>query len=341
MKKPTKSMAQNTKRPQRDLYEELRADIARRYPGFSDRLQVIAEFALDHPTDMALGTVAEVAERAKVQPSAIVRFAHAIGYGGFTEMQQIFRSRLVAGAAPSYKERIAGLRRDGRFRSDNSPHDLLSRFASEGAVSLESAQEYVREADLTRAIGIMGAAQTIYVVGLGGSFPVAAHLTYVLRRMGRRVVLLDGLGSALGDHVLTATPQDAVIAISFRPYNRDTVQLFPRFSRAWRARHCGHRQPAQPDRRRRRGGVRNPRHAGSGAAHDGGADVPRPKSRRRADAGGGLGLTAPANQSAVQPPSTTIDDPVISDDASEARNTMAPVRSPTWPTRPSLILLST
>ncbi len=229
MKKPTKSMAPNAKRPQRDLYEELRAEIARRYPGFSDRLQVIAEFALDHPTDMALGTVAEVAERAKVQPSAIVRFAHAIGYGGFTEMQQIFRSRLVAGAAPSYKERIAGLRRDGRFRSDNSPHDLLSRFASEGAVSLESAQEYVREADLTRAIGIMGAAQTIYVVGLGGSFPVAAHLTYVLRRMGRRVVLLDGLGSALGDHVLTATPQDAVIAISFRPYNRDTVQLFPDF----------------------------------------------------------------------------------------------------------------
>ncbi len=229
MKKPAKNMAPNAKRPQRDLYEELRADIARRYPGFSDRLQVIAEFALDHPTDMALGTVAEVAERAKVQPSAIVRFAHAIGYGGFTEMQQIFRSRLVAGAAPSYKERIAGLRRDGRFRSDNSPHDLLSRFASEGAVSLESAQEYVREADLTRAIGIMGAAHTIYVVGLGGSFPVAAHLTYVLRRMGRRVVLLDGLGSALGDHVLTATPQDAVIAISFRPYNRDTVQLFPDF----------------------------------------------------------------------------------------------------------------
>ena len=229
MKKPAKNMAANVKRPQRDLYEELRADIARRYPGFSDRLQVIAEFALDHPTEMALGTVAEVAERAKVQPSAIVRFAHAIGYGGFTEMQQIFRTRLVAGATPSYKERIAGLRRDGRFRSDNSPHDLLSRFASEGAVSLESAQEYVREADLTRAIGIMGAAHTIYVVGLGGSFPVAAHLTYVLRRMGRRVVLLDGLGSALGDHVLTATPQDAVIAISFRPYNRDTVQLFPDF----------------------------------------------------------------------------------------------------------------
>lgn len=229
MKRPGKSTAATTKRPHRDEYEELRADIARRYPGLSDRLQVIAEFALDHPTDMALGTVAEVAERAKVQPSAIVRFAHAIGYGGFTEMQQIFRSRLVAGATPSYKERIAGLRRDGRFRSESSPHDLLTRFASEGAVSLESAQEYVREEDLARAIGIMGAAHTIYVIGLGGSFPVAAHLTYVLRRTGRRVMQLDGLGGALSDHALTATPRDAVVAISFRPYNRDTVQLFPEF----------------------------------------------------------------------------------------------------------------
>ena len=127
-----------------------------------------------------------------MQPSAIVRFAHALGYGGFTEMQQVFRSRLVASVAPSYKERIAGLRRDGRFRDTNTPHSVLARFASEGMVSLESLQDGVREKDLARAIALIGAAQTIFVLGLGGSFPVAAHLTYVLRKLGRRVALLDG-----------------------------------------------------------------------------------------------------------------------------------------------------
>jgi DNA-binding MurR/RpiR family transcriptional regulator len=30
-----------------------------------------------------------------VQPSALVRFANALGYRGFSEMQQIFRGRLV------------------------------------------------------------------------------------------------------------------------------------------------------------------------------------------------------------------------------------------------------
>src|SRR5580700_5678318 len=41
--------------------------------------------------------------------------------------------------------------------------------------------------------------------------------------------------------------------------------------------------------------------------------------------------------SAVQPPSSTNAEPVISEDASEARKTMAPVSSSSWPRRPSLI----
>lgn len=216
-----------SEKPQPDSYDALRAEIARRHSRFSDRLKVIAEFALDYPTDMALATVAEVAQRAKVQPSAIVRFARAMGYAGFTEIQQVFRSRLVASVAPSYRERIAGLRRDGRFRDTRTPRAVLARFASEGTVALEALQESVSEKDLSRAITILGSADTIYVLGLGGSFTVAAHLTYVLRKLGRRVVLLDGLGSALGEQASSATPQDALIAISFKTYNPDTVRLFP------------------------------------------------------------------------------------------------------------------
>lgn len=220
-------MSIRTETPPHDAYESLRAEIARRHARFSDRLRVIAEFALDHPTDMALGTVAEVAQRAKVQPSAIVRFARALGYAGFTEMQQIFRSRLVASVAPSYRERIAGLRRDGRFRDTRKPRAVLGRFASEGMVSLEILQDSTHDKDLTRAVTVLGAAHTIFVLGLGGSFPVAAHLTYVLRKLGRRVVLLDGLGSALGEQAACATPHDALIAISFKTYNPDTARLFP------------------------------------------------------------------------------------------------------------------
>src|SRR4051812_24710274 len=212
--------------PRYATYDSLRQEIARQHAGFADRLRMIAEFALEHPTDMALGTVAEVAQRAKVQPSSIVRFAHAVGYSGFTEMQQVFRARLVDSVAPSYKERITRMRRDGRFDGANNPHSVLARFASEGMVTLESLQDRVRDTDLARAMGLLGGAQTIYVLGLGGSFPVATHLTYVLRKLGRRVVILDGLGSAISDQANQATPADALVAISFRTYNPDTARIF-------------------------------------------------------------------------------------------------------------------
>jgi len=208
-------------------FDELRQAIARRHADFSDRLRIIGEFALEHPTDMALGTVAEVAQRASVQPSAIVRFANAIGFSGFSEMQQVFRTRLVDNAAPSYKERITRMRRDGRFDGANEPRSVLSRFASEGIVSLESLQDRVNASDLAHAIDILRIARNIYVLGLGGSFPVAAHLTYVLRKSGRRVVMLDGLGSAILDQARQAGPEDALVAISFRTYNPDTAKVFP------------------------------------------------------------------------------------------------------------------
>jgi DNA-binding MurR/RpiR family transcriptional regulator len=207
-------------------YEKLRSDIAARHSTLSDRLRHIAEFALENPTEMALGTVAEVAKRAAVQPSAIVRFASALGYSGFTEMQQVFRLRLVASLAPSYKDRIGRLKHDGSWRGSNEPQAVLGRFVSEGIASLETLNSVAREQDLRRAIDLLGSADTIFLLGLGGSYPVAAHLAYVLRKLGRRTVLLDALGGGLREQAVAATRADALLAVSFKQYNGDTVRLF-------------------------------------------------------------------------------------------------------------------
>jgi DNA-binding MurR/RpiR family transcriptional regulator len=150
-----------------------------------------------------------------------------MGYSGFSEVQQVFRTRLVASVTPTYKERIVGLRRDGRFRDTKTPHSVLARFASEGMLALDSLQQAISEKELARAIALIGAAETLYVLGLGGSFPVALHLTYVMRKHGRRVALLDGLGSAIEDQAVSATSSDALVAISFKTYNRDTARVFP------------------------------------------------------------------------------------------------------------------
>ncbi|WP_377829994.1 MurR/RpiR family transcriptional regulator [Bradyrhizobium lupini] len=208
-------------------YDELRGAIAQRHRALSGRLQQIAEFVLDHPTDVALGTVAEVAQRSGVPPSAIVRFAHALGFGGFTEMQQVFRSRLVVGVAPSYKARLARMKSQEKSVLGRQPAAVLSRFVSEAQSSLVTLSQSVHARELDAATAILAKARDIYLLGLGGSFPVAIHLAYVLRKLGRRVVLLDGLGGSIHEQSHAATSDDALVAISFRNYYPDTARLFP------------------------------------------------------------------------------------------------------------------
>jgi DNA-binding MurR/RpiR family transcriptional regulator len=196
-------------------YDELRGAIAQRHRALSGRLQQIAEFVLDHPTEVALGTVAEVAERSGVPPSAIVRFAHALGFGGFTQMQQVFRSRLVAGVAPSYKARLARMKHEEKSILGRKPAAVLGRFVAEAQSALAALSQSAHARELEAATAILAKARDIYLLGLGGSFPVATHLAYVLRKLGRRVVLLDGIGGSIHEQSHPATSDDALVAISF------------------------------------------------------------------------------------------------------------------------------
>ena len=102
--------------------EKLRAEIVKRYDELSPRLQQVAEYVLDNPNDMALQTLAVIADRCKVQPSTIVRFAKTFGYDGASDMQKLFRDEMLTQPpSPSYAERIRQFnRRAGAQRLDRA-----------------------------------------------------------------------------------------------------------------------------------------------------------------------------------------------------------------------------
>ena len=205
-------------------YEELKEAIAARYPGLSRQLQKIARFALEYPQDVALETVASLAARAEVQPSSMVRFAQALGYEGFSGMQQVFRTHLVAGGG-SYRERIEQLRHQGRSASGD-PAGVLADFVDEGITALEQLREHVSFAALSEAVDLLRAARDIYLLAERRAFPVAFYLYYALRRLETRAHLVDGVGGTLAQQVGTATHEDVVLAVSFPPYSPDVAAAF-------------------------------------------------------------------------------------------------------------------
>ena len=205
-------------------YDELKEAISARYPAMSKQLQGIARFVLAKPDDLALGTVAAVAEAAGVQPSAVVRFANALEFGGFTEMQQVFRGRLVERSG-SYRERIEQLRRsrhdDGRA---GIPASVLHQSVSESIAELGHLEEAVTAAQLKMAVRFLAAAPQIHVLAQRRAFPVACYLAYALSQLELRAHLLDSVGGMLGEFVRGIAPREVLIAVSFRNYSSGVIE---------------------------------------------------------------------------------------------------------------------
>jgi DNA-binding MurR/RpiR family transcriptional regulator len=206
--------------------EALRGDIVRRYEDLSPRLQQVAKYVLENPNDMALQTLAVIAERCEVQPSTIVRFAKTFGYEGASDMQELFKDEMLTQApSPSYAERIRQFNRRAGAAGALAPQDVMQEFADSNILALEHLKNSVRKADLERAVDLIRSGNAVYIVGLRRSFPVAAYLAYALRHVDKRAHLLDGVAGMLAEQSTMLTAKDLLIAISFHPYAPETVEI--------------------------------------------------------------------------------------------------------------------
>lgn len=205
-------------------YESLRNAIAARYPELSKQLQKIARFALEYPDDLALETVASLAARAGVQPSSMVRFAQALGYDGFSNMQLVFRSRLVTDSN-SYRDRIDALRRQ-TDTGGGDPLNVLASFVDEGMRSLALLRDHTPATVLDDAVDLLAGAEDIYLLAERRAFPVACYLAYALARLERRAHLLDGIGGMLPQQVAVVRDCDVLLAASFPPFSPQVAGAF-------------------------------------------------------------------------------------------------------------------
>lgn len=201
-------------------YDSLRDLVIARRDHLPKRLAQVAAYILGQPDEIAFGTVATIAAKAAVQPSTLIRFAQSMGYTGFSDLQDVFRTRL-RDRLPDYGERIRTL---GERGVSGSPDALFQGFADTAIDSIVHMQENLDPANLDAAVAILARAQTLYVLGQRRSFPVAAYAGYAFGKLGLRNVLLDAVGGMLSEQTFF-TPDDALLAISFTPYSAGTADI--------------------------------------------------------------------------------------------------------------------
>lgn len=208
-------------------FAALRSLIVERAADFPRRLTQVATYALENPDDIAFGTVATIAQAADVQPSTLVRFAQSLGYQGFSELQEVFQSRL-RDRVLNYDERLEQLRE--HTRNSGKSGLIFDGFAGAAEQSLTTLREKLDPEQLRAAADMLARAETIYLIGLRRSFPISTYMAYAFGKLGIRYVLVDALGGLAAEDTSFATPRDVVLAVTFTPYASETVSLSQQLS---------------------------------------------------------------------------------------------------------------
>ena len=174
-------------------YEELIRVIHERYEGMSKSYQKIAVYLTQNPNDVAVHSVNYIAERCGIHASSFVRFAQALGYQGFKDLQSLFQKRLST-AAPGFEARIKALESELGARVDRSEFGFMRDLVVRDIASLQDMLTQIAPEDLAEAAGLLEKADMVYLIGQLRSAPVVELLRYILTMLGKRCVLLDAGG---------------------------------------------------------------------------------------------------------------------------------------------------
>ncbi|MGH8788490.1 MAG: MurR/RpiR family transcriptional regulator [Cupriavidus necator] len=189
--------------------------IVQHFPSLSPKLQAAARFVVDHPNEVVIASMRTLAERAQVQPSTLVRLAQQLGYGGWPELKSAFAEDLGL-HAERYGQRAKSLAARG------SDADLLGEMFVAQRQNLDATEAQCATA-LREATKLLKRAKTVHVAGFRASFPIAYSLVYGYRLFRNSVHLIDGQSGGLEMQLRPIERQDAVVAISFAPYSRESV----------------------------------------------------------------------------------------------------------------------
>lgn len=174
----------------------------------------VAEIVLSRPELVAFGTVAELAEAAKAGAATVVRLAAKLDFDGFTALQAAVQNELsnqLRPAAVRIREARGGIvvQRHLQRELDNVQSTLL------GVAESEISAAVSRLSDLNRA-----------VLALTGDASTGVSQQFVGDLLALRpgVELLTGNEVAVGRRLSQIRPDDAVVAIDLRRYDRWVVE---------------------------------------------------------------------------------------------------------------------
>jgi DNA-binding MurR/RpiR family transcriptional regulator len=204
-------------------FGELSRLVSNEFEGLSPQLQKAVRFLMDHPDDVALRSMRQVAQEAKIPAATFVRLARALGYKEYNELRLLFQGRMRdrrSGHGTGYIPKARSLQQ--RSGGDGAKDLVRDLFASELA-NIEDAYQLNSRDAFVKAAQLIESSRRVFILGQRSCYSIAFLFNYVYRLAHSNSVLLHNEGGVLADEMRDIGRGDLLISISLAPYTLDVV----------------------------------------------------------------------------------------------------------------------
>ena len=158
----------------------LSAEIRQRFDEFSRSQKDVGQYIVDHLEEAAFHTAEELARRANTSSSTVVRFAQALGFEGFPELQGAARDEYRRQREVGNGDEVAGA---PLFPIDQT--EFEAALAADHANVEETARKVDRD-EVTAAVDLVSRAERIVLCGTDQMAFFASYLRHLLMLLDLR-----------------------------------------------------------------------------------------------------------------------------------------------------------
>jgi DNA-binding MurR/RpiR family transcriptional regulator len=196
--------------------DTLRDRLLAHIQGLSPQQKTIAEFLLDNLREVPFLSVPQLAERSGVSEATVVRLCQSIGYSGFSDLKMALIDTL--------REEVQGPEPDAPSVPD-ARSDPLSAVAELERGNILRTVEGIDRAVFERVATRLFQAGHVFTFGLGVSAHLADFAAYLFTEHGLRATAFGTRFSSPREQLVILRPGDLVLAFSFPPYSRQTLEV--------------------------------------------------------------------------------------------------------------------
>jgi len=181
----------------------------------------IAEYIVEHYDKAVFMTASSLGECVGVSESTVVRFASALGYEGYPQLQKALQELV--------RHRLTAVQRF-EMTSDLPQEEVLKTVLKADMNNIRSTIDEIDAEAFNRVVQRIVHARTIYVIGVRSAATLAQFLGYYLHYAFDNVQIV-GVGMDVYEQISRITAEDILIGISFPRYSTRTLEAM-KFARS-------------------------------------------------------------------------------------------------------------